>query len=100
MLIFSQLREANLEFDSVINLKKILEPILILHAKDDKVVPFELGKKLFDLNKNICDIKFVDFEANLGLGHNDIYQDKNIADIVNNFVQEATSKKSNKSTVV
>ena len=96
MLIFSQLREASLEFDSVINLKNVREPILILHAKDDKVVPFELGQKLFDSNKNVCGVTLVDFEANLGLGHNDIYQHKNIANIINNFVQEATSKKSNK----
>ncbi len=35
--IANQLRLANLEFDSNSNLKKIKEPVLILHAKDDKV---------------------------------------------------------------
>jgi alpha-beta hydrolase superfamily lysophospholipase len=35
--ISNQLRLANLEFDSNSNLKKIKEPVLILHAKDDKV---------------------------------------------------------------
>jgi hypothetical protein len=38
------LANAKLEFDSQSNLVGTLEPILILHAEDDAVVPYSLGK--------------------------------------------------------
>ena len=40
------LSEADLEFDSQANLSSVREPVLILHAEDDPIVPHELGKWL------------------------------------------------------
>lgn len=36
------------EFDSLRKIKDIRSPILIFHSVDDEIVPFELGRKLFD----------------------------------------------------
>ena len=35
-----------LEFDSQANLASVREPVLILHAEDDNVVPHELGESV------------------------------------------------------
>ena len=39
-----------LEFDSQANLASVREPILILHAEDDPIVPHELGESAWDIN--------------------------------------------------
>jgi fermentation-respiration switch protein FrsA (DUF1100 family) len=36
------------KFDSISKISKINEPIMIFHSKDDKVMPFKHGQKLFD----------------------------------------------------
>ncbi len=40
------LAESRLEFDSQANLAGTAEPVMILHAKDDWMVPYELGTDL------------------------------------------------------
>lgn len=38
----------SIRFDALNKIKKINCPLLIIHSRDDEVVPFRLGKKLFD----------------------------------------------------
>ena len=35
-------------FDSIAKLNQVEEPLAILHSQDDRVIPFALGRKLFD----------------------------------------------------
>lgn len=45
------------------------------------------GKQLYESAVDVCDIRFISFPAELGLGHSNIYLDDNYNDIVNEFVQ-------------
>ncbi|MDH5259642.1 MAG: alpha/beta hydrolase [Gammaproteobacteria bacterium] len=36
------------QYDVVKNIKTIHSPVLIIHSRDDEIIPFSLGKKLFD----------------------------------------------------
>ena len=45
-LFLEPLKKCDIEFKSDVHITKINRPILILHAKDDLVVPFCLGKKV------------------------------------------------------
>ena len=38
------------KFESNKKINKVSIPILIIHGKVDKVVPFEMGKKIFELS--------------------------------------------------
>lgn len=65
-------------FQSDQRIGSIYIPILIMHAKDDLVVPYMLGERLYQaaLAKRPLDAKpvnFVSFEAELGLAHVFIY---------------------------
>ena len=49
-------------------------PVLILHAEDDAVVPFKLGRALYDTAVQSRDetwgqVQFIDFSSELGYGH-------------------------------
>ena len=46
-----------------------------MHAEDDKVVPYELGKALYDKTQAAgkTNIRMVTFPKNLKCGHNDIF---------------------------
>ena len=37
------------KYDSKAKIKKIKIPILIMHGKKDRIVPFRMGKRLYDL---------------------------------------------------
>lgn len=41
----------SIRLDSVSKIKNINAPILIIHSKNDEIVPFDMGKKLFDAAK-------------------------------------------------
>jgi len=63
------------------------EPILILHAEDDKVIPFELAEKLYNETKHSCNVKFHSFNASLELGHNNIYKYANLGSVIRSFIE-------------
>ena len=68
-------------------------PILILHAKDDPIVPHVLGEMLFEKVKESREasskpVKFVSFEAERGLGHNLIHEAPELAQIVSEFFEK------------
>jgi hypothetical protein len=43
--LLHQLRRSNMEFDNVENLKKVQDPVIILHAEDDQVKRSNIFKK-------------------------------------------------------
>ena len=43
--LLHQLRRSNMEFDNVENLKKVQDPVIILHAEDDQVKRSYIFKK-------------------------------------------------------
>ena len=36
-------------FKSVDKIKNVQSPVLVMHGKKDKIVPFQMGKKIYDL---------------------------------------------------
>lgn len=79
-------------FNSDIHLKKVHTlPILILHAKDDVIVPFDVGVKLFNAIKesrgdNGGFIKLHAYEPSLGLGHKHICNANDLSKVVSEFI--------------
>ena len=81
------IEDSDLSFDSANVIQHIKEPIAILHAKDDKIVPFELGEKLYQAALNhSCNVQFFPFEACLGLGHENIYKAESFQDVVKEII--------------
>ena len=77
------LKERDLLFDSVTSSEEINEKVVILHAKDDAIVPFQLGKNLHQ--KRLESSKAVEcflFEAEHGLGHDDIWKYKELQNVI------------------
>ncbi|KAM9466825.1 lysophosphatidylserine lipase ABHD12-like [Clarias gariepinus] len=78
------------QFPSDENIKHISCPVLILHAEDDDLVPFEFGKKLYDIaaastsrkGHKVC---FHPFPSNEGYGHRFIYRSPQLHQIVSDF---------------
>ncbi|XP_075679526.1 lysophosphatidylserine lipase ABHD12 [Dermatophagoides pteronyssinus] len=80
-----------LNFNSTAQLSTIRCPLLILHAEDDVIVSFDLGRKLYEQAKmlqpkNVSEqTQFVSYPAQYGYGHQDIYRDPDLCKTVNNF---------------
>ena len=81
------LEKADLTFNSELFLQKITEPIFIMHAKDDGIIPYQLGRQLYQVAvNNSCNVKFFPFEKNLHLGHDYIYKAELFDDVVKEVV--------------
>ena len=77
------LEKRDLIFDSENSLLEVKEKVIILHAKDDSVVPFQLGAKLYQtMVENSKDIDIFLFDEEHNLGHDDIYKYKDISNIM------------------
>lgn len=66
-------------------------PIIIFHAEDDLVVPYELGQKLYETAlekrpKNFKPIQFVPFSYVHGYGHKYIYAAPEMPEMIEDFV--------------
>ena len=85
------LEQADLLFDNALWIPQIEQPVMIVHAKDDDIIPFNLAQKLFkQVKEKKENVEFMAFDSNLHLGHNRIF--KAIAQfdgIVLNFMQNA-----------
>ncbi|XP_023324769.1 monoacylglycerol lipase ABHD12 [Eurytemora carolleeae] len=86
----SALEKNDLGFVSDQRISVVDIPILILHAKDDAVVPFLLGKALHEAalltrNKEWPEAEFVEFEAEFGYGHKYICRDPGLPEIIRRF---------------
>nr|DBA26979.1 TPA: hypothetical protein GDO54_011165 [Pyxicephalus adspersus] len=82
-IIFSTIGNENL----VQIVKYISCPLLILHAEDDPVIPFNLGRKLYNIAapaKSLRDFKvqFVPFHKDLGYRHKYIYRSPELRQIL------------------
>lgn len=82
------LEQADLMFDSETWIRQIKEPVLILHAQDDEVIPFTLANQLYENSKNFCNVHFYPFDAALNLRHCYIVKDKDLPTIIQDFVQD------------
>uniref|UniRef100_A0AC34GT43 Serine aminopeptidase S33 domain-containing protein n=1 Tax=Panagrolaimus sp. ES5 TaxID=591445 RepID=A0AC34GT43_9BILA len=77
---------SGLKMESDKSIQRFKCPVLILHAADDNIIPIENGKKLANAAKKAdIDVKFVEFEANLGLRHNWIHRAPHFISITTEF---------------
>ena len=85
------LEQADMLFDNGVWIPHIEQPVMILHAKDDEIIPFNLAEKLFNnVKEKKANVEFVPFNSNLKLGHNRIFKALAQFDgIVLNFIQKA-----------
>nr|XP_046268802.1 lysophosphatidylserine lipase ABHD12-like isoform X2 [Scatophagus argus] len=93
-LLWYILEMNNIVFANDKNLKVLTSPLLILHAEDDKVVPYQMGLELYQISlqakkKHNTDAKveMVSYSASLGLSHSSIYSAPNLSDVVGKFLQ-------------
>ncbi|XP_020778230.1 lysophosphatidylserine lipase ABHD12 isoform X2 [Boleophthalmus pectinirostris] len=82
----------NIHFASDDNVNHISCPVLILHAEDDPVVPFHLGKKLYLLASRSTSllghkVQFVPFDSSLSYKHKFIYRSPELKHILSNFLE-------------
>ncbi|CAH2061803.1 unnamed protein product, partial [Iphiclides podalirius] len=66
-------------------------PVLILHSKSDKIVPYDLAIKLYHCAEqsragqtSSCPLVMHSFERGRGLGHNNLYQASELPQVVRN----------------
>ena len=85
------LEQADLLFDNALWIPQIEQPVMIVHAKDDDIIPFDLAQKLFNQVKEKKEnIEFVPFNSNLHLGHMKIFKALlQFDEIIPNFIQKA-----------
>ncbi|CAJ1074830.1 lysophosphatidylserine lipase ABHD12-like [Xyrichtys novacula] len=98
-LIWNILDKINIDFANDENLKTVISPLLILHAEDDNIVPYDMGVKLHQISlqtkkKHDSDVQveMISYRADLGLCHNYIYLDPNLMNTVGKFLQNLPSK--------
>nr|XP_009671473.1 PREDICTED: monoacylglycerol lipase ABHD12 [Struthio camelus australis] len=82
---------SGIKFANDENVKYISCSLLILHAEDDPVVPFHLGKKLYNIaatSRSFQDYKvqFVPFHTDLGYRHKYIYRSPELPRILREFL--------------
>ncbi|XP_034231132.1 lysophosphatidylserine lipase ABHD12 isoform X2 [Thrips palmi] len=87
-----------LKFDSDVHVSKIRAPVAILHAEDDRIVPFHLGQKLYHFmleNRSVQSLgeQFWRFESKFGYGHKYIYKDHSVPYIIKEFVETSIEKR-------
>ncbi|KAH8851826.1 Monoacylglycerol lipase ABHD12 [Schistosoma japonicum] len=93
----SAMNKVKLSFDTQSNLLNCPIPIIILHAEDDAVVPFTLGKKLAEvLSINGASVLFKPYERKHGYQHNFIHTAPDLPEIITSFVQSTLSGSLNK----
>ncbi|XP_006812381.1 lysophosphatidylserine lipase ABHD12-like [Saccoglossus kowalevskii] len=86
--------ESAIPFNSTENIDYVKCKILIMHAKDDLVVPFILGEKLAQhAGKNrpagAGALKFLAFRADKGYGHKHLVRATELPKIISDFIENA-----------
>ncbi|XP_039594924.1 lysophosphatidylserine lipase ABHD12, partial [Polypterus senegalus] len=84
----------DIRFASDENVNHISCPVLILHAEDDTVVPFHLGKKLYEIAASSKSLRghkvhFIPFPKTLGYRHKYIYRSPELPHILRDFLSTA-----------
>uniref|UniRef100_A0A3Q1I9G7 Serine aminopeptidase S33 domain-containing protein n=1 Tax=Anabas testudineus TaxID=64144 RepID=A0A3Q1I9G7_ANATE len=66
----------------------LTSPLLILHSKDDSIVPHHMGQKV--QHNTDVQVKMFSYDENLGFSHSNIYLDPNLPNVVREFLQNLT----------
>ncbi|XP_046676381.1 LOW QUALITY PROTEIN: lysophosphatidylserine lipase ABHD12-like [Homalodisca vitripennis] len=89
------LEENDLAFESDKHLMNTSVPILILHAKDDKIIPYSLAEKLYQTvitsRKDPETVKLIGYDSRLGYGHYNITLDPDLNTTISLFVEKSTT---------
>jgi len=84
------LQSSDICFESDKWLPAVKCPVLMMHAEDDNVIPYNLAtnlhKEAVDAGKE--NIRFVTFQGELGLGHTDLYLSETLREELIRFVEE------------
>lgn len=85
----------DINFESEQKVGMISAPVLVMHSRDDPLVPYELGRKLFerlqkDRNSDLPTPVFYDVDSSVGPGHRRIYKDPKFPSVVSAFVEKWT----------
>jgi len=94
----STLHKHDVGFMSDAQIVDIDLPILIMHAKDDRVVPYNLGEKLYRVglekrSREALPIEFVSFEEEEALGHTLIYSSDKAPVIIKDFISKSLAER-------
>ncbi|XP_046401191.1 lysophosphatidylserine lipase ABHD12 isoform X3 [Ischnura elegans] len=87
-------KQNGLVFETDVHVKSIPIPIIILHAEDDAVVPYKLGRKLYHtavLSRSPADppVMFAKFDGSHGFGHKYICRSPELPSIVSKFFSDS-----------
>ena len=82
------LRQADVEFRTDGRLGGVGVPVLVLHARDDPIVPHRLGEQLVNTTRvaGKQDITMVSYDSELRLHHRYIYRAPDIEVTINQFL--------------
>ncbi|XP_019872114.1 lysophosphatidylserine lipase ABHD12 isoform X2 [Aethina tumida] len=99
--VIEPMQQNNFVFKTDVHICHVDLPVIILHAEDDRVVPYKLGYKLYRAAKQckserVGSIEFHTFEAKRNYGHKYIYKDEDLSDIIGGFVKKAISETTRK----
>ncbi|XP_003243739.1 monoacylglycerol lipase ABHD12 isoform X1 [Acyrthosiphon pisum] len=90
--IIEPVEKNNIIFDTETNLMNTKMPILILHARDDIVIPYQLGEKLYkhllETRKNV-NTELVLYDKHFKYGHKHICKDKELGNRTRKFINES-----------
>lgn len=89
------LKKVGIRFESDKSIAKVEADTLILHAEDDGIVPYALGRKLYEValkTKKTGSVELVTFEGKFGYGHKHIHKAPELPSIIVNFMKKRTQK--------
>ncbi|XP_061599551.1 lysophosphatidylserine lipase ABHD12-like [Cololabis saira] len=93
-LVWNILEKNNIEFANDKNLKTMTSPLLILHSEDDNLVPYHMGRQLYEISLQTrrelntdARVEMISYDANLGFSHNNIYLDPSLLDVLEKFLE-------------
>lgn len=96
-LLWHLMEKNNIVFDNSKNLQILTTPLLILHAKDDSVVPHHMGLKLHQISLQAREklntdapVEMISYDSHLGISHSHIHLDPNLSDVVRKFLENLT----------
>ncbi|XP_017552180.1 lysophosphatidylserine lipase ABHD12 [Pygocentrus nattereri] len=85
-----RLKNNKFTFPSDENVQKMRMPLLILHSKDDHLVPYQIAEEFYSTAKSAMKsddrVKLVLFDASHGYLHNGLYRDPALPGIIREFV--------------
>ncbi|XP_030378350.1 lysophosphatidylserine lipase ABHD12 isoform X2 [Scaptodrosophila lebanonensis] len=82
----------SLRFESDVHVGEFRQPIMIIHAEDDVVVPFHLGYRLYRValdtrSRSWGPVEFHRFDASFGYGHKHLCRAPELPSLVLHFVE-------------